>query len=143
MLQITFTDPAAGTLHASDLDENPGGCHVLTVRRGEHTAASTFEQWQTDPAAELTRLLGVLSAGRPARSICDSGHGESVLTVTGTGRQLRFACAPQDCDYVRVCETDDTGTPAELAYWSCDEFADDPELVAGALIGALMGGAIN
>ena len=43
---------------------------------------------------------------------------------------------PDGSSYVRVC--DQNGE--EIAYWSCDEWAEDPQLVMGAILGAAKSG---
>ena len=65
----------------------------------------------------------------------DYGH-ECVITSI-KGRKLKTASYPNECDYVRVTDRADN----EIAYWSCDEWAESPMEVMGAIVGALNGGS--
>lgn len=53
-----------------------------------------------------------------------------------TGFALRFPLDAEGCSFVRV--VDPLGR--ELAYWTNEEWADDPTVVMGAIIGALVRG---
>lgn len=62
---------------------------------------------------------------------------EFVLSLAN-GNTLRtdtFDANPAGASYVRVCDA--AGT--EVAYWTAQEWADDPELVMGAIFGAAGG----
>lgn len=65
----------------------------------------------------------------------DPGYGESFgdecVIATHSGRELRSPADPQSCDYLRV-----TQHGFELAYWTSDEWREDPE-VLGAIMGCL------
>ncbi|KKK68893.1 hypothetical protein LCGC14_2939480, partial [marine sediment metagenome] len=50
---------------------------------------------------------------------------------------LVFPKFPLPCDYVRIVLRHDL---TEVAYWICDEWAEDPVEVMGAIIGALCEG---
>lgn len=64
---------------------------------------------------------------------------EGSIPLPTDGQELRFP--PHDREatpsYVRIV---DAGG-AEIVYWSIDEFAEDPGLVLGALLGAMQNGA--
>lgn len=60
---------------------------------------------------------------------------ECVIDILGSCRQLRTPAAPVDCEYVRV-----TVDEFELAYWTADEWRDDPSGVMGAIAGAVANG---
>lgn len=77
-----------------------------------------------------------------AAQILDSeGFGEeAVLTIAATGRTLRtnaggIGDATFGGDYVRVVSADGR----EVAYWDCAEWAEDPQVVIGAIFGACAG----
>lgn len=63
-------------------------------------------------------------------------YGAECAMVTHTGFELRYSGEGELLDYVRVCDP----LGREIAYWTCDEWADDPQLVMGAILGALMRG---
>lgn len=54
-----------------------------------------------------------------------------IKTQYGTG--LHAPAHPNDVTYVRVCD----GEGLEIAYWSCEEWEEDPCGVMGAIVGAL------
>lgn len=61
------------------------------------------------------------------------------LTIAESGRVLAFEGAddnPNGTDYIRVL--DEAGQ--EVAYWSQDEWREEPEFVMGAIMGALANG---
>jgi hypothetical protein len=65
---------------------------------------------------------------------------EEIAVKTQAGEYLVFpsyAQNPQGVDYVRFIDKQGN----ELAYWNSDEWAEDPELVMGAIMGALQNGA--
>lgn len=47
--------------------------------------------------------------------------------------QIRIPATPK-VDYIRVCDPDG----GEIAYWDIQELRDDPALVLGALVGAVI-----
>ena len=64
----------------------------------------------------------------------DCEYGLECALVTHTGFEVRYAADPETLlDYVRVCDP----LGREIAYWVSDEWRDDPEVVMGALMGAL------
>jgi len=64
-----------------------------------------------------------------------SSFGDECVITTHSGRELRSPAYPAPCDYLRV-----TQHGFELAYWTSDEWAQDPE-VLGAIMGCLKAGA--
>lgn len=68
----------------------------------------------------------------------DDGYGEEFMLVVPSGT-LRSSSFPDECDYVRI--VDHQGK--EVAYWSCDEWAEDPMLVMGAILGATQLGEVE
>lgn len=50
---------------------------------------------------------------------------------------LCFPKFPESCSYVRIVNRQSL---LEIAYWVCDEWAEDPQDVMGAIIGALCSG---
>jgi len=91
------------------------------------------------PVKELTRLTDALSPGRAAAADLPRPEGtndygkECAVRAPTSGNTLRFAAAPAEVDYLRVCDR----AGAEIAYWICDEFAEDASDVLGAVIGCL------
>jgi hypothetical protein len=63
-------------------------------------------------------------------------YGAECAMVTHTGFELRYSAEGDVPDYVRVCDP----LGREIAYWTSDEWAEDPQLVMGAILGALMRG---
>lgn len=63
----------------------------------------------------------------------DYGH-EDVLPLAN-GRAIHTPSS-SDCDYVRIVQAG-----CELAYWTSSEWAEDPEIVMGAIMGAAKGKA--
>lgn len=62
----------------------------------------------------------------------DNTYGEEhVLAIAGTAREVRSPAFPEPCSYVRV-----TVGGLEVAYWTFDEWAQDPQVVMGAILGA-------
>lgn len=66
----------------------------------------------------------------------DEDYGQEVALVAHTGFQLRYSATDEECDYVRVCDP----LGRELMYWNQDEWRDDPAVVMGAILGALVRG---
>ena len=63
-------------------------------------------------------------------------YGEECVITSVNGRKIKTAAYPNECDYMRVTDRADN----EIAYWSCDEWAESPMEVMGAIVGALNGG---
>lgn len=63
--------------------------------------------------------------------------GECVIELAN-GRRLVCPAEPEECSFVRVEEADGT----EIAYWVCDEWAEAPTEVMGAILGAAGGGSL-
>lgn len=63
-------------------------------------------------------------------------YGEECVITSINGRKIKTAAYPNECDYMRVTDRADN----EIAYWSCDEWAESPMEVMGAIVGALNGG---
>lgn len=64
------------------------------------------------------------------------GYGEESALIVHTGFQLRYPAYREGrelLDYVRVCDP----LGREIGYWISDEWSEDPELVMGAIFGAL------
>ena len=66
----------------------------------------------------------------------DVDYGAEYALVAHTGFELRYNAEGDLVDYVRVCD------PAgrELCYWNSDEWMEDPQVVMGAILGALVRG---
>jgi len=50
-----------------------------------------------------------------------------------TGAELRCPSYPEPCAYVRIVDP----IVGEVAYWDSQEWAEDPEGVMGAILGAM------
>ena len=61
-------------------------------------------------------------------------YGEECVIKVANGREIRTPAFPEECSYVRIVQEG-----FELAYWVSDEWADDPEVVMGAIIGCAHG----
>lgn len=59
---------------------------------------------------------------------------ESIMNVFGAHRQIHTPASPEQCSYVRI-----TVAGLEIAYWTADEWHDDPAVVMGAIIGTAKG----
>lgn len=133
MLRLLFSSGC--TLLAPDTSDNAGGAHFLAVESadGDRIAHSTFEQWQTDPEGEMTRLMDALTGGRDPNDI-DVETGAPVH-VARTGNCLLVMSTNADpVDWLAV----DTHDRRNLVYWVAEEWQEDPELVVGALVGSLL-----
>lgn len=60
--------------------------------------------------------------------------GQESMLVAHTGFQLRYSAETEMCDYVRVCDP----LGREIVYWTSAEWAEDPQVVMGAMLGALV-----
>lgn len=82
-------------------------------------------------AQELSHALACVSN--------DPGYGASFgaecVIATHSGRELRSPAFPETCSYVRV-----TQAGFELAFWTSDEWAEEPQEVLGAMLGCLKNG---
>jgi hypothetical protein len=64
-------------------------------------------------------------------------YGVECALIAHTGFELRYSAdADEDLTYVRVCDP----VGREVAYWSDDEWREDPRLLMGAILGALTRG---
>lgn len=63
-------------------------------------------------------------------------YGKECALVMHTDFELRYAAEGELLDYVRVCDP----LGREIAYWTYEEWRDDPQLVMGAILGALARG---
>lgn len=106
---------------------------VLSVMCG-HQDWNSFSQSRTPQALAAT----LVDFERAHLEQCQAlDYGDEAVLVAHTGFQLR--CNPAEsapCDYVRVCDP----LGRELMFWSSTEWAEDPEAVMGAVIGALVRG---
>jgi len=71
---------------------------------------------------------------RHARENINNTYGDECVVPLANGRQLCTPAFPEPAGYVRVVHHG-----FELAYWTSDEWRDDPEGVIGAFIGAANG----
>ena len=124
-------------LHGPQVADNPCGADYLrVVDDGTQEAMITVNRLRHDPPDEMGRLMDALTDGRPAADgvLRDPQYPSEAVLVTAAGqRQLRVDAAGGEISYVRVCGREGD----ELVYWSVDEWAENPELVCGALLGAL------
>lgn len=65
----------------------------------------------------------------------ENDYGQEHRTQTENGRAICCPVFPEECSYVRVVHE----SGYELAYWTSDEWKDDPEVVMGSLLGAAQG----
>lgn len=66
-------------------------------------------------------------------SVGDVFENESVVPLAN-GRAMHTPAFPDECDYVRIVQEG-----FELAYWTSDEWRDDPTCVMGAIMGCAKG----
>ena len=67
-------------------------------------------------------------------------YGEEVRIPTVDGESLCFESYSNNtegCSYIRFIDSDGH----ELAYWNCDEWAEDPQIVMGSIMGCIRSGA--
>lgn len=64
----------------------------------------------------------------------DTEYEDECIVKLANGREIRTPAYPEDCSYVRIVQEG-----FELAYWISDEWADDPEIVMGAIMGCAHG----
>jgi hypothetical protein len=70
----------------------------------------------------------------------DPNYGEEVVVQVVSGRTLHTGAGEAGDstvtgEYVRVLDTEGS----EVAYWTFDEWRDDPQVVMGAIVGCLLG----
>lgn len=68
-----------------------------------------------------------------------SEYGNECVIELVSGFSIRTDSAadnPEGSSYVRVCDREGR----EVAYWSCDEWAESPQEVMGAILGAAKSG---
>lgn len=113
-----------------ELPDDPGdwaeeGCELITPDSPELRVALKDQYGLTD--IEVDHAIATLG----------NEYGEECVTQNvGSIRQIRTPAHPSECDYVRVVVDG-----LEIAYWSSDEWADDPMTVMGAIFGASKGPA--
>lgn len=98
-----------------------------------------FENWDTLSAALSTEALDAELDEFERKHLEDAKHltyGNEVALRAHTGFELRYAADTAVCDYVRT--VDPLGR--EIAYWTADEWEEDPEVVMGAILGSLVRG---
>lgn len=98
-----------------------------------------FADWNAwgsamSPRAVDRQLLRVEREHIEGYEGCD--YGPEVALLAHTGFELRYARDGELLEYVRVCDP----LGREIAYWHYQEWADDPQLVVGAILGALARG---
>lgn len=64
----------------------------------------------------------------------DNEYGDETVIALANGREMRCPAYPEECDYVRI-----TQNGYELAYWTNEEWAEDPKVVMGAIMGTARG----
>lgn len=98
----------------------------------------TFDASHPGLAELLAKQYGisVLEAEHALDNVDNDYGQECVVKAFGNNRELRSPAYPDACSYVRVVLQ---GTDLELAYWTEEEWASDPAVVMGAVIGALHG----
>jgi hypothetical protein len=119
-------------LYYQPVMSRPGVRMLFATKDGALIYSSDVASWQRDPVAQLQALARAVC---PAQTVSSQDYGRELQAVSkATGETLRFS---EDGDYVRIIDADDE----ELVYWNSDEFAEDPDLVCGALVGTLINGA--
>lgn len=71
-----------------------------------------------------------------ARDSAGTQYDNEAALIAHTGFELRYDTDDELLTYVRVCDP----LGRELAYWTHEEWQEDPQLVMGAIIGALVRG---
>lgn len=79
-------------------------------------------------AVDLRRQLRIPSGREPK---------DEVLILTDTGVTIAAPAYPCDCYYVRLLDDEHN----EIGYWDNAEWKDDPQVVMGAIVGAICAGA--
>ncbi|MDZ4130905.1 MAG: hypothetical protein U1E02_43050, partial [Hydrogenophaga sp.] len=118
------------------VSENMPRIASLSDLRRSAVQAQTFSS-----VDDLAKRLGWADHEKQHALDClrnDPGYGDSFgdecVITTHSGRELRSPSFPDPCDYLRV-----TQHGFELAYWSSNEWQEDPE-VLGAIMGCLQHG---
>lgn len=68
----------------------------------------------------------------------ESDYGPECVIPLANGRTMNTPAYPLDCEYVRIVQDG-----REVAYWDQAEWASDPAIVMGAIMGAANGGNIT
>ncbi len=109
--------------------------HVLDAL----SAAAGYRDWNSMSAAHslaaVDRGLHDFEHAHIEGSQGDE-YGDEVALVAHTGYQLRYGQDGDLLEYVRVCDP----FGRELMFWHYDEWAQDPQVVMGAILGALVRG---
>lgn len=119
---VSFSGTAE-ELPAEEAEFEDAGFKVLEIGSTELRSALQAQYGLLD--VEVDHALANLDADYGA---------ECAVDILGSPRQLCSPAYPQACDYVRVVVAG-----LEVAYWTSDEWQDDPSVVMGALIGAVKG----
>lgn len=106
---------------------------VLAKLAGKHDWKQVARE--REPAALDARLMPMEL--EHIRENTGNDYGEEAALLVHNGFQLRYSAEGEAPDYVRVCDP----LGREIAYWVSREWQDDPELVMGAILGALAQGA--
>lgn len=85
---------------------------------------------------ELAHAHDAADADLRADETGEGGYGPESVIQVHTGFFLKTPMHPDECDYVRVCDP----LGREIAYWTADEWKEQPEEVMGAIIGAVTRG---
>ncbi len=116
----------------------------LKLKHGEALdAVATFMGFQNWAAASsATNEAAIDQSLSPAershlKANLGNTYGEEAAVVAQNGFELRYDTQGEVLTYVRVCDP----VGRETAYWDAEEWAEDPQLVMGAILGALTRGA--
>jgi hypothetical protein len=82
---------------------------------------------------ERNHIWDAQEADLRAEETGEGGYARECSIQTHTGFMLKTPAYPEDCSYVRVCDP----LGRETFYWASDEWEQDPEVVMGAIMGAL------
>jgi hypothetical protein len=123
--------------------ETDGGPGVAGPPDDDDEAIGTYFEHQEDesytigPVSVPARDIPA-PAARIARARAGDPSSECVLLLVNghTIRTDTYAANPAGSSYVRVGGPDGH----EITYWSCTEWADDPQIVMAAILGAAVGG---
>lgn len=85
---------------------------------------------------ELAHAHDAADADLRAAETGEGGYGPESVIQVHTGFFLKTPMYPDECDYVRVCDP----LGREIAYWTADEWKEEPESVMGAILGAVTRG---
>jgi hypothetical protein len=100
---------------------------------------SGFQSWNAMSNAlseeSITRALLALERKHLAEN-ADTSYGPECAIATHTGFCLCYSAEEQTPSYVRVIDP----LGREVAYWSAEEWQEAPELVMGAILGAVARG---